>query len=68
MRTKPIQAQLIAPFPPVVGETLIAHREADGVRLCTSVVIAVQPHGNGHWLVETRHSRYLVRVAHTASP
>lgn len=67
MDTKPIQAQLVAPFPPVVGETLLAEREMDGVRLCTSVVIAIQPQGQSHWLVETRRSRYLVRVVQAAS-
>lgn len=67
MDTKPIQAQLVTLLPPVVGETLIAQRESDRVRLCTSVIIAIQPQGNHQWLVETRNSRYLVRVTQAAS-
>ncbi len=62
MSLKPLQDTLVTAFSPVVGQALHAQRERDGVRVVTSIVLALRPQADGRVLVETRHSLYPVRV------
>ena len=67
MSLKPLQDTLVTTFPPIVGQALHAQRERDGVRVFTSIVLAVHPQADGRVLVETHHSLYPVRVRSSAS-